>query len=231
MREGGVKPLGRLQLEGHVLSEAKALAIIVVTAELARLAGAEAAALFGRELRSAVAQVTDAEFVFIVTDGISPISSSGNTIAAVRTDLRAMLAAVNTDANSRLFLLVEASIAKIWSMLGGEDGFAFPGMTPQGGMIAGMPVIVSDGLLSGTAVLLDANQIAAGAGTIGLGATTQADLQTDSAPDSPMTTNTTLVSLWQSDLVGLKAERYFGAERLRDTAVAVLEGINCGDSP
>ncbi len=54
----------------------------------------------------------------------------------------------------------------------------------------------------------------------------------NTAPDSPPTTSTVLTSLWQHNLTGLKAVRYFGAERLRDTAVAVISGVGySGNSP
>jgi hypothetical protein len=54
----------------------------------------------------------------------------------------------------------------------------------------------------------------------------------DTAPDSPSSASSNQVSLWQNDLVCLKAERFFAAEKLGDAGVAVLTGAAyLGDSP
>ena len=54
----------------------------------------------------------------------------------------------------------------------------------------------------------------------------------DTAPDSPPSAATNLVSLWQLNMTGLKAERFLGATKLTTTGVAVLTGVAyTGDSP
>jgi len=232
---GGVKPISALQLAGKQLDVTKAAAILVVSDELARSITQEAQALFRRELQAAVAAVTDAEFISIITSGISPISSGGSSSGFdVRQDLAAALGAITTSAASRLYILVDSITAKALAVKTNADGSAaFPAMTPQGGVIAGVPVVVSDGVVSGTVVVLDATGIAAGAGTVLLDASEHGALQMDSAPESPPTASAEMLSLWQHDLTALKAERDFGVERLRDSAVAVISGIGYsgGNSP
>ena len=141
-----------------------------------------------------------------------------------------MLRAVSTDATSKLFLIVDSDTAKTWAILGG-DSFAFPQMTPNGGMVAGIPVIVSDGFSAATMVLVDAHQIAAGSDTVTVDASLQADVQLDTAPNSPASASTVRLGLWQRDMTAIKVERFFGAERLRSTAVAVCSGVGYGNSP
>ncbi len=51
-------------------------------------------------------------------------------------------------------------------------------------------------------------------------------LQFETAPDSPQTALTGMVSLWQRDLRALMAERWFGFKKARTTAVAMLSGVN-----
>jgi hypothetical protein len=59
-----------------------------------------------------------------------------------------------------------------------------------------------------------------------------AAVQADSAPDSPPTSSTVMVSTWQTNQVAVKIERYFGATRLRDTAVSMISNIAySGNSP
>jgi HK97 family phage major capsid protein len=225
--EGSPKPISKLSLTGAQLEQVKATAILVVSEELASLAGAEATQLFGRELRSAIAAVTDTEFARLITAGITPIGSSGTTAAAARTDLAAALAAMSTDMSSSLFVLIPSATAKVLAVMGGETGAAFPAMTPSGGTICGMPAVVTDGIADGTLVVVDASAIAAGAGTVGLSQARHADVQMeDTLPDSPPTLSTVLASLWQRNLLALRAERYFGAELLRADGVAVIDGVN-----
>ena len=144
---GMVTPISNLTLDGGQLDEAKAVAMLVFSDELLKH-GSGAGDLFGRELRSAIALVTDQEFISKITTGISPISSSGTTISAVRDDFAAALAAIDSDQASKFYVLMESATAKALATKGGESGSPFPQMSPQGGVIFGMPVIVSDGVTS-----------------------------------------------------------------------------------
>ena len=47
----------------------------------------------------------------------------------------------------------------------------------------------------------------------------------DSAPDSPPTAATQAVSLWQMNMVGLRAERFFGVEKLGSNGVLMVSSI------
>jgi len=232
---GAAKPISKLQLADKELDQTKAAAILVVSDELARSVTPEAQALFSRELRAVVASVTDQKFISIITSGISPISSSGSSSAFdVRADLAAALDAITTSAASRLYVICDSITAKALAIkVDADGGAAFPQMTPMGGTVAGVPVVVSDGVVAGTLVVVDATGIAAGAGTVVLDASEHGALEMDSTPDSPPVASTELLSLWQHDLTALKAERAFGCERLRDTAVAVIDniGYSGGNSP
>jgi hypothetical protein len=55
-------------------------------------------------------------------------------------------------------------------------------------------------------------------------ASTEASVQMDSAPDSPPSAATNMVSLWQMNLIGLRAERWINWLKRRATAVAYLQG-------
>jgi hypothetical protein len=91
---------------------------------------------------------------------------------------------------------------------------------------------VSDGVPANTMVLVDAQQVAAASETVQLSHANQAAVQLDTAPDSPPSGSTNLVSLWQMNMTGLKAERLFGVQKLTTTGVAVLTGVAyTGDSP
>jgi hypothetical protein len=231
--QGHVKPISSLTVSGDTLDDFKAIAILVITAELARFSEPAAGDLFAVELSNAVAVETDETFVGVLTTGATSIGSSGSTAEHVRNDLRALLAAVTTSARSRLFLLTTPAIAKVLSVLHTSTGdAAFPGITYRGGDLAGITVIASDGVPSATMVLVDAAQIVAASDTIQLDAASHASVQFETAPDSPPTASTNLQSLWQQNMLGLKASRYFAVNRLATTGVAVLTGASyLGDSP
>jgi hypothetical protein len=74
--------------------------------------------------------------------------------------------------------------------------------------------------------MVAADGLAGSADIVALDASRQALLQLDTAPDSPPTAGTVPTSLWQTDSVGLKAERHFGFTIHRDTAVASLSGVS-----
>jgi hypothetical protein len=183
--------------------------------------------LLQTELTNGVAAATDAEFISVLTSGISAIPSSGFTSLAVRADLRGLLASVNADKNSKLYLLMQATAAEQLSVLADSAGSAaFSQLTPTGGTIGGMTVVTTDAVAAGTIVLVDAAQIAAGQQTITLDASQEALLQINDVPDSPPIVSSLFTSLWQQDLSALRATRYFGVLRLRSTAVATLSGVS-----
>jgi hypothetical protein len=99
------------------------------------------------------------------------------------------------------------------SVLGGQ---AYPGMTPLGGQI-GISVLVSDQLQTGQAVLFDAGSIAATSEAVTLSAAGEASVDLGDSPG-------TLASLWQRDLVAVRAERWYGFAALRPDAIASLSG-------
>ena len=231
--QGQSKPISRLTLTGTQIDELKAVAVLIITQELARFSSVAAGDLFSTELSNAVAVETDETFVSILIAGATSFGSSGSTAEHVRNDLRALLASVTTSARSALFLLMPSAIAKVLSILHTTTGdAAFPGMNYNGGTIAGMTAVVSEGVPTSTIVCVDAQQVAAASDTINLDQSDQASIQLDTAPDSPPTASTNMYSFWPNNAVGLKAERVFGAQKLTTTGVAVLTGANyLGDSP
>jgi hypothetical protein len=65
-------------------------------------------------------------------------------------------------------------------------------------------------------------------GGIDLSMSTEASLQMDNEPDNPSTASTVMVSLWQRNLVGFRAERTINWARRRTSAVSYLTGVSWG---
>ena len=228
-----IKPISKLTLTGTQIDEQKAIAILVITDELAKFGDTVAGDLYATELSNAVAVETDETFISVLTSGAPSNGSSGVTAEHVLNDLRGLLAAITTNARSQLFLLMTSSVAKVLSVLHTNTGApAFSSMGYNGGTIGGITAVVSDGVPSGTMLLVDAQQVAAASETIQLSASNEAIVQLDTTPDSPISASTPMVSLWQMNMVGLRAERFFGVQKLTTTGVCVLTGASyTGNSP
>jgi len=108
----------------------------------------------------------------------------------------------------------------------------YPGIAAMGGTLLGLPVITSESVnaeggspAGGRIVLVKASEIlVADDGGIAIDVSRETSLQMNSAPDDPATASTVFVSMWQNNMVALRAERYINWLRRRAEAVAVLEG-------
>jgi hypothetical protein len=100
-------------------------------------------------------------------------------------------------------------------------------MTPNGGELAGVPVLVSDQVPAADsngrkAVLLDATAIAGDAEAPMLDASDQATLQLATNPAGGAQN---LVSMFQTDSVALLVTRWLGFDVTRPSGVVVIEDV------
>jgi HK97 family phage major capsid protein len=112
---------------------------------------------------------------------------------------------------------------------------AFPGITMNGGTFLGVPVIVSEylandnGSAGGIVVLANASDVYfADEGGFMLDMSREASVQMDDDPANPTIDSTVLVSLWQRNLVGFRAERTVNWARRRSGSVAYLDAVTWG---
>lgn len=233
--EGGVKPISRLTIVGQQQNPFKSHGIIVATQELVRMAAPQATQLIGLGLRSAVAVTSDAQMVAALTGGLSAATSTGQTAEAVRADIGNLLRAITTGQTSKLFIVTTSLVCKSWSMLTDGHGLsAFPNLTPMGGSINGIIVLVSDAVTAGNVLLVDASGVGAASGDVVLNEFREGTVQLDTAPNSPPDASTPYLSLWQLNLVAILCERFMAVTRLRADACALCNNSNSyqsGNSP
>jgi len=134
---------------------------------------------------------------------------------------------------SGLVLVMKPSLALRLSLmrntLGGRD---FPDINMGGGSLEGIPVVVSENIADGgssppTNLIIAINTpeiLLADDGQVSVDISREASLQMDTAPDSPATASTVTVSLWQHNMVAIRAERGLNWVRRRATAVQYIEG-------
>jgi hypothetical protein len=104
-----------------------------------------------------------------------------------------------------------------------------------GGTFNGMPVIVSDYIPAGTVVLANASDIyLADEGGIQVDMSREASLEMADNPAHESTTPTgatSLVSMFQTNSVAFRVERFINWARRRPSAVAILTGATWGTAP
>jgi HK97 family phage major capsid protein len=218
--EGDAKPISRMSLAANEIQYWKGVDIVVLTDELVRSMGAGAADLIANELRRAVGRTTDDVFVnlLIESTGAASAASAGTTAANFLTDLGNALENISYGATSRLYLLVPPALNRRLLTMRDSGGWVLA----NGVVGTGIRVVCSDSLTD-TAILLDATQVAAASGDITVDQSRHTSLMLD---DNPTSGAGQLTSLFQNNLVAARAERYFGAEVLRDDCLALITGVS-----
>ena len=187
-----------------------------------------------------------------ITNGITAIQSTGNSAAAVRADIKAAFAAfiaANNAPTSGVWVMkttTALALSMMTNTLTSEP--EFPSITMNGGTLAGLPVVsseyvpVSASPTGDFVVLVNANDIwFADEGGIAIDMSREATLEMDNAPtgaasalvgspSNPTAHSNIVVSLWQTNCVGFRAERTLNWARRRESSVQVLWGVNWGEA-
>lgn len=245
--EGAPKPVGNMAFDTVTMRWAKAAGIVVLTEELVRFSNPSAEAVVRNDLIGAMAQFLDRQFVdpsvaavtnvspASITNGVTAVTASGVTAAAFFTDVRALFAtffAANLQTGSGVWIMTQTqalALSLIQNTLGQQ---VYPTISAQGGTLLGYPVITSENIpATGNSptdgfpiiFLLPQEVMLADDGQVVIDASNQASVNMDSAPDSPPSGTTTLVSLWQMNMVGLRAERWINWLKRRPSAVVYIQ--------
>jgi HK97 family phage major capsid protein len=241
--QGSPKPVSEVHFNETTLGFAKAAGIVVISQELARFSSPSAEALIRQDLVDTMAEFMDAQFISpsvaavanvspaSITNGLTPVSSTGSTLAQITADVSsAFQKFINADLAPTKGVWIMKPVTALGLALKrtSQDVFAFPDINLNGGTWFGLPVIVSDavpGSASGGTiiVLLDQSEVFyADDGQVRLDVSEQASLQMDSAPSAGAQS---LVSLWQNNLIGIRAERFMNWARRRDAAVTYIDFV------
>lgn len=248
--EGKPKPVTKFDFERKTLEPLKVANIAIATMEVLRDSSPSAETIIRDQLAAALRERMDTDFIdpakaasagvspASITNGIVAIGSAGPTADNVRTDIKALFEtfiAANNAPTSGVWIM-PATIALALSLMQNPLGQSeFPGITMNGGTLFGLPAIVSEYIptVSGGSyvALVNASDIyLADEGGIEVDMSQEASLQMDNAPtvDSGVPTATSLVSLWQTNSVGFRAERTINWLKRRTSAVALLNNVNWG---
>jgi len=237
--QGKAKPLTKFDFESVTFGFSKVAAIAVLTDELIRFSNPAADALVRNALAEAVIARLDTDFVnpakaavadvspASITNGIVGVASTGDpdTDAAA-----AFQQFVDNDLQpTGAVWLMSASTALALSMrknaLGQKE---YPDMTLLGGTFQGLPAVVSQ-YVGNILVLVNASDIyLADDGGVAVDMSREASLEMLSDPVGNSGTGvgaTEMVSMFQTNSVAIRAERWINWKRRRTAAVAVITAV------
>lgn len=247
--EGKAKGLTKFDFERKTLEPLKVANIAVLTEEAIRYSSPAADILIRDALADALRQRMDIDFInpakaavadvspASILNGVAGIASTGVTADDVRIDLRALFSAfiaANNSPTTGVFVMKGTQALALSLMVNALGNPEFPNVTMFGGTLMGLPVIVSEYVPTGIVALVNASDIYVGdEGGIQVDISREASLEMDSAPahNSGTPTPAQMVSLWQTNSVGMRAERIINWARRRASAVAYLTGVDWGGEP
>jgi HK97 family phage major capsid protein/HK97 family phage prohead protease len=232
--QGAAKPVGKLTFGTVSLLIAKASGIIVLTEELVRVSNPSAEDIVRRDMIAGIAAFLDQQFIdpavaavtnvspASITNGITPITGTGNALKDVAALISAM-AAANIPLAGVTLIMSETNAFVLGMSRDAMGNRVFPNLTAAGGSVDGISVVTSN--VAGTNVIaLQPDLILfADDGGVTIDVSREASLQMDSAP-VPADATTVFTSLWQNNLVGLRAERFINWIRTMGPAVQLVTG-------
>jgi HK97 family phage major capsid protein len=223
---------------GVSLPPAKIGGVMIASDELVKLSDPSAESLIRRDLEATAIAFCDDAFLNpsyggvagqqsgAITNGLSPIESSGTTKAAARADFRALFDAVDGTLEGAALVMRRTTAVALASL--GDD---FATVTALGGSLWGVPILVSDSApvdanspAEDTVTLLDSSEMLLADAGIEIATFREGDVELNDSPDSPTTASTSLTSLWMHNLVAFRMTRFVAWKPRRSNMVAMLVG-------
>jgi HK97 family phage major capsid protein/HK97 family phage prohead protease len=244
--EGKVKPVSRGSFDSVSLTFAKVAGIVPMTVELMKFSNPSAEVKVRDGLIAAIAYLTDrdvldptkAEAVGFspasLTNGVTPTTATGTDADAFRSDFASMMedfADANQDTTGIVLVMTPMQALRFSLMRNALGQREFPEITMNGGVIEGFPVVTSTNIAAtGSSptdgypiVAINAPDVFLAEEGVDIDMSDQATLEMSDTPDSPATGSTSLVSLWQHNMVALKAERFITWKKKHTSSVQFIQ--------
>ena len=243
--EGKAKPLTKGAFTRTSLGPLKCANICVLTEENIRDSNPKSDAIVRDMLRAAIVEEEDTTFIdpansgtsnikpASITNGAETIASSGDDADDIRLDVRSLMAkftGANNPPSSGAWIMSSGSAMALGMMVNPLGQPEFPSIGLNGGSFQMMPVIVSDHV-GDIVVLVNAKDIfLARDDGIQVDMSREASLEMADNPahDSITPTGASLVSMFQTNSVAIRAEQTINWARRRASAVAYLTGVSWG---
>jgi HK97 family phage major capsid protein/HK97 family phage prohead protease len=227
------KPVSAMAFAMENLGFAKVASIVVLSQELVRFSNPSAERLVRDSLVKDIAAFLDGQFInpaVAAVAGVNPasITNGAPTAAATTNPLADILGLINHFATNNipvdgLTFILSPSNALALSFRTNLDGSPeFPGIGINGGTYKGLQFITSNTATTNVVALQPGYILYADDGGVTIDASTEASLQMDSAPASPVDATTVYASMFQMNAVALRAERFVNWKRVGTNSVKYL---------
>jgi len=247
--EGKAKPMTKPSWTRTELNPLKIATIAAATMEQIRDSSPSGEVLIRDSLAKAVVKRQDLSFIdpanagsagvspASILNGVTALITNGSDADAVRADVAMIMGAFVTANNplmSGVWVMSAQRALRLSLMVNPLGQREFPGITMRGGTFFELPVITSQYVDDDVVALVNAEDIYLGdEGGIEIDMSTEASLEMvdnptgDSIAATPVAAE--LVSLWQTNSVGFRAERTINWMRRRASAVAWMDDVTWGD--
>ena len=242
-----LKPVTKYDFDAITLGFAKLSAICVLAEELIRFSTPSAETVVRDQLTKTIVEKVDKDFIdpdvaavanvspASITRGITVLNPSGTNLAAVNTDIATIIGTfitANQNLDNLAWIMPSSTALALSMMLNSLGQPAFPQMTVKGGTLAGYPVVASqyaynistsptDGNI---VILLNQDEIfLADDGGVNIDASDQASIEMSDDPETD--SGNVMVSMYQTNQVALRAERFINWARGRTSSVAVMGDV------
>lgn len=248
--EGKPVPVSKEAFDAVTLGYTKVGALSVISKELARFSSPSAELQVRNALVKSTVARLDTDLIdpdkaasagvnpASLTNGLTALTTAGTSADNARTDVIKLLAAFQTSNfnPANLVLIMPNTLCMALSVLATSLGTKqFPSMGVNGGYLEGIPVIASQYAASGASygnmvIAVDASSVGlADDGEVSVDISMEAALEMLDNPTNALTpTATSMVSLWQTNSIGIKTERYINWAKLRTGAVQFFDDVNWG---
>jgi HK97 family phage major capsid protein len=238
--QGNAKPVTSAAFATVSVPFSKAAGIIVLTKELVKLSSPSAEGIVRTEMIKGMQQFLDIQLIdpaVAVSAGVNPASITngaatnatfGVTAAFARQDLvRAAMTftAAELSLSESVWIMNESNALALGIALNALGQPMFPGFTGEGGTLMGAKVVVSNAATTKVILVHAPSILFADEGGVQIDVSQEASVQMDSVPTNPSDATTVLVSFFQRNLVGLRAERMITWIRARTAAVHYTTGV------
>ena len=227
------KPVTAMAFSMESLGWAKVAAICVLSQELVRFSNPSAERVVRDSLVKDIAAYVDAQFInpaVAAVTGVNPASITNGAPSAAATaspwaDLMGLINHFTTNnipVDGLTFLLSPANALALSFRMNSDGSPQFPGIGTGGGSWKGLTFITSNVVTTNVIALQPALILFADDGGVTIDASTEASLQMDSAPASPVDATTVYASMFQMNAVALRAEQYINWKRIGTNSVKYL---------
>lgn len=245
--EAKPKPATAFDFDRSTLTPLKMAAITVLSDRNIRYSSPQSDVVIRNELARMLIQLEDATFIdptnsgtsnikpASITNGVEAIASTGTDLEDVDLDIRSAMArftAANNSLSQGVWIMSPDNAIALSLMRNALGSLAFGGINKDGGMFMNLPVITSSAAGTYVTLVNAADIFYADEGGVQVDASRETAIemkdQANLAQDGSAATGASLVSMFQNNLVALRAEKTVNWKRRRTVSVSYLSGVVWG---